>query len=42
MNMFNRNGAPSPEEVRDARQTIDRISARLKDFGEAGVRPTWV
>ena len=42
MNMFNRNGAPSPEEFRDARQTIDRISARLKDFGEAGVRPTWV
>lgn len=42
MNMFNRNGAPSPKEVGDARQTIARISARLEDFGEAGVRPTWV
>lgn len=42
MNMSTRNGAPSPEEVRHAQQTIDRISARLKDFGEAGVRPTWV
>ena len=41
LNMFNRNGAPSPEEVGDARQTIARISARLDDFGEAGVRPTW-
>lgn len=41
MNMFNRNGAPSSEEVRDARQTIARISARLDDFGEVGARPTW-